>query len=216
MIIAGSVSDDIVEKWLKAWSLSRQLPLPVRYQSGFKVEVGEEKQKRRYVFSELNNDFIELSKQIDEPWIYLKVCASPDEVKNVVPEKWVIQPPGYMMFCAGSMKAAAKDLGKGYRIESEKYNSTTVIKIIAENGELASVGRIVIVDDLAVYDRIITEEKHQRKGLATFLMQQLEKTALSEGILNNLLVATEKGRVLYQSMGWELYSPYTSIVIPNI
>lgn len=214
--MADKVSHDIVEKWLKAWSMSRQLPLPVRYKSGFKVEVGEEKQKIRYVFSELNDDFIELSKQIDEPWIYLKVCASPDEVKNKVPDQWVIQPPGYMMSCFGPMKVKAANLCKGYRIESEKYNSTTVIKIIAENDELACVGRVVMVDDLAVYDRIITEEKHQRKGLGTFLMQELEKVAVSKGISNNFLVATEVGRSLYQSMGWELYSPYTSIVIPNV
>ncbi|NML70142.1 GNAT family N-acetyltransferase [Chryseobacterium sp. RP-3-3] len=210
------VSHDIVEKWLKAWSLSRKLPLPVRYKSGFKVEVGEERQKIRYVFSELNHDFIELSKQIDKPWTYLKVCASPDEVKNTVSGKWIIQPPGYMMSCFGPMKNSDTNLCEGYRIEYEKYNSTTVIKIIAENGELASIGRIVLVDDLAVYDRIVTEEKHQRKGLATFLMRELEKIALSKGITNNFLVATEQGKRLYESMGWELYSNYTSIVIPGI
>jgi hypothetical protein len=78
----NNVSYDIIEKWLKAWSLSRKLPLPVRYKSGFKVEVGGKKQKLRYVFPEINDDFVELSKQIDEPWIYLKVCASSDEVKK--------------------------------------------------------------------------------------------------------------------------------------
>ncbi|SFM98997.1 Acetyltransferase (GNAT) domain-containing protein [Chryseobacterium oleae] len=214
--MADKVSHDIVKKWLKGWSLSRQLPLPVRYKSGLKVEVGEEKQKIRYVFPELNDDCIELSKQINEPWIYLKVCASPDKVKNKVPDQWVIQPPGYMMSCFGPMKTKVTNLCKGYRVESETYNSTTVIKILTENGELASAGRVVIVDDLAVYDRIITEEKHQRKGLGTFLMQELEKVAVSKGISNNFLVATEVGRSLYQSIGWELYSPYTSIVIHKI
>ncbi|PQA92002.1 GNAT family N-acetyltransferase [Chryseobacterium shigense] len=209
-------SHEVVEKWLKAWSLSRKLPLPVRYQSGFKVEVGEEKQKMRYVFSEVNNDFLELSNQIDDSWIYLKVCASPDEVTKVVSEKWILQPPGYMMCCFGPMKNAVTDLCKGYRIESEEYNSTTVIKIITESGEQASIGRIVLVDDLAVYDRIVTEENHRKKGLATFLMRELEKIALSKDISNNFLVATEQGRTLYQSIGWELYSNYTSIVIPGI
>jgi hypothetical protein len=209
------VSHDIVEKWLKAWSLSRKLPLLVRFKSGFKVEVGEERQKTRYVFSELNEDFIELSKQIDEPWTYLKVCSSPDKVKNKVSEKWIIQPPGYMMCCFEPMKNSDAHLSEGFRIQYEEYNSTTVIKIIDENGEQASIGRIVLIDDLAVYDRIITEETHRRKGLARFLMKELEKIALSKGISNNFLVATEKGKALYETMGWELYSPYTSIVIPE-
>ncbi|PIF46118.1 acetyltransferase (GNAT) family protein [Chryseobacterium sp. 52] len=204
---------DIIEQWLKAWLLSRKLPLPVRYKSGFKVEVGEEKQKIRYVFPELNHDFLELSKQIEEPWIYLKVCASPDEVSKKVSEKWKMQPPGYMMYCLGSMKNSEAKLSEGYRIEYETYNSTTVVKIFSENGEPASVGRVVLVDDLAVYDRIVTEEKHRRKGLATFLMKELEKIALSNHISNHFLVATEEGRALYESIGWKLYSNYTSIVI---
>lgn len=207
---------NIIEKWLKAWSLSRKLPLPVRYKSGFKVEVGEERQKIRYVFPEINDDFIELSKQIDEPWIYLKVCASPDEVNNRVSEKWIIQPPGYMMFCSSSMNISRKSLSESYRLEYENYNSTTAVKIIDENGELACIGRIVLAGDMAVYDRIVTAENHQRKGLATFLMHELEKIAVSNGIHNNFLVATEQGKSLYETMGWELYSSYTSIVIPGI
>lgn len=55
------VSGGWVEKWLKGWSVSRDLPLPEQWESGFKVKVGEEMQKERYVFPELNNDFIRLA-----------------------------------------------------------------------------------------------------------------------------------------------------------
>ncbi|MGG5207852.1 GNAT family N-acetyltransferase [Chryseobacterium sp. MIQD13] len=213
--MADKVSHDIIEKWLKAWSLSREISPPERYQSGFKVNVGEENQKVRYVFPELNDDYIELSKLIDESWIYLKVCASPDSVKNVVPQRWEIQPAGYMMSCFGPMNSLDNYyLPEGYQLEYEKYNSTSVVKIMTDKSEQASIGRVVIVDDLAVYDRIITEANHRRKGLAAFLMKELEKIALSNTISNNFLVATEQGKMLYESMGWELYSPYTSIVIP--
>lgn len=207
------VSHDLVGKWLKGWSLSRQLPLPVEYRSGFKVEVGLEKQQARYVFSELNDDFIELSGQIEEPWIFLKVCATPDEVKKLIPEKWEIQPQGYMMKCFGAMKSPGRKLCEGYHLEYEQYNSTTLIKIIAENGDLASSGYVVSLDGLAVYDRIVTDENHRRKGLGAFLMLELEKTVRSNEISNHLLVATEEGKALYESIGWEVYSPYTSIVI---
>jgi len=210
------ITNDMIEKWLKGWSLSRKLPLPVKYRSGFKVEVGEEKQKIRYVFSELNDDFLNLSKITNEPWIHLKVCVPPDEVKEVVPERWKIQPPGYMMSCFQPMKNPDSVLYDGYRLEYERYNSALLLKIIAENGDLACSGHVVLVDDFAVYDRIVTEEKHRRKGLATFLMHELERNALANGISNNFLVATKEGKALYESIGWELYSPYTSIVIPGI
>lgn len=209
------VSKDIIEKWLKGWSLSRDLPLPFQYRSGFKVKVGDEKQKIRYVFSELNEDFLQLAESIDEPWVFLKICASFNDFKDKIPERWQIQPQGYMMSCFHRMKIPDIELPEGYKLEFESYNSTFVVRIVTKNNELASAGRVVIVEKLAVYDRISTENNHKRKGLATFLMKQLEQIALSKGVSQNFLVATEEGKSLYESLGWELYSLYTSIVIPS-
>lgn len=209
------ISKDIIGKWLKAWSLSRDLPLPTQYKSGFKVDVGYETQKVRYVFTELNEDFFALATSINEPWIYLKVCASPSELKNRLPERWIVQPQGYMMECFPPMNIPVISLDENYQLEYDHYDSTYVVRIVTKDGELASVGRVIIVDDLAVYDRISTEENHKRKGLATFLMKELEKIALSKNVSNHFLVATEQGRSLYESLGWKLYSLYTSIVIPS-
>ncbi|WP_101472787.1 hypothetical protein [Flavobacterium lindanitolerans] len=51
------------KKWLTAWSLSRELPLPITFKSGFKVETDDVKQKK-YLFPE-HNDFIELSNTVN-------------------------------------------------------------------------------------------------------------------------------------------------------
>jgi hypothetical protein len=206
---------NILKNWLKAWSLSRKLPLPLKYKSGWMVDVGYENQKKRYVFPELNEDFIQLSETIDEPWVYLKVCVSPNELKDKLSEKWVIQPQGYMMSCFKQMSFSNGTLPNKYKFEFENYNSTFVVRIVTNDGELASIGRVVLVDDLAIYDRISTEANHRRNGLATFLMNELEKIALANDIHNNFLVATEDGKFFYQTLGWELYCSYTSVVIPD-
>jgi len=113
------------------------------------------------------------------------------------------------------MNIPNKILPADYVMAFEIYNSTTVIKIVTKDGELASIGRVVIVEDIAVYDRISTEEDHKRKGLATYLMGELEKIAASKNAHINFLVATEQGKLLYQTLGWEVFSPYTSAVIPS-
>lgn len=210
-----SISPDILEKWLRAWTLSRELPLPAKFKSGYKVDVGYENQKARYVFAELNDDFIQLTNAIKEAWVFLKVCAPPEDLLNRISDQWVIQPQGYMMNCSSPMNIPKITLADNYRVHVENYNSTTLIKVFTKNGELASVGRITIVEDLAVYDRIATEESHKRKGLATYLIAELEKIAISQNIYENFLVATEQGRSLYQSLGWKVCSLYTSIVIPS-
>jgi hypothetical protein len=191
------------------------LPLPVPYQSGFRVDVGYEKQKARYVFAEMNEDVIRLSETIDEPWIFLKVCAAPDDIKDNISKKWELQPQGYMMSCFRLMTFPSLRLPAGYSLAFDNYASTFVVSIVAQNGELASTGRVVIVNDLAVYDRIFTTYNHRRKGLASFLMKELQKIALSKGVFKNFLVATEEGKWLYQSLGWDVYCLYTSFVIPG-
>jgi GNAT superfamily N-acetyltransferase len=214
-MIQENISFSIIEKWLTAWSLSRNLPLPVKYKSGLMVEVGYENQKRRYVFPQLNDDFLELSESINEPCIFLKVCASVDELKSKIAPRWIIQPQGYMMTCFHPMNIPNRSLNENYTLEFEQYNTTYLVRIVTNEGQLASTGRVVLVDDLAVYDRISTEPQHKRMGLASLLMKELEKIALANNIHNNFLVATEEGRSLYQSLGWKVYSLYTSVVIPD-
>jgi len=209
------ISPELIARWLKAWSVSRKLPLPVIYKSGYKVDVGYEKQKTRYVFPELTEDFIRLSQTISEPWVFLKVCASKSKVNSVVSSNWQIQPQGYMMSCNESMKFGNAVLGNQYKLEFENFKSIFIVRIVTQSGELASTGHLVIVENLAVYDRISTEPNHQRKGLASCIMKELEKIAVSKGIFNNFLVATEEGKLLYESLGWKLYCLYTSIVIPG-
>ena len=210
-----TISKTTVEKWLKGWSLSRSLPPPISYKSGFKVDVGYDDQKMRYVFPELTDDFTHLAATIDEPWVFLKICASPEKIKKLIPDRWTIQPQGYMMTCFQPMGIPANGLSDSYHLEVEHYNSASAVSIVTQGGELASKGHIALVDDMAVYDRIITAEKHRRKGLGAFLMKELEKLALSKGVMQNFLVATEEGKFLYQSLGWEVYCIYTSVVIPG-
>jgi hypothetical protein len=207
-------SQDLIEKWLKGWSLSRQLPLPTTFKSGFKVDVGYEKQKTRYVFPGLHSDFIDLARSIVEPWVFLKVCAAPRELERVLPPRWMFQPQGYMMTCFQRMVLKPVTLGAEYKMELTQSPAVYHVTIRGKENALAAEGRLVLVDDLAIYDRISTDTNHRRKGLATVIMAALEEIALSRGVARNFLVATKEGKLLYESLGWELHCFYTSVVIP--
>lgn len=209
----GLISRDLILTWLKAWCISRNLPLPAEYQSGFKVDVGYPDQKQRYVFSELNDDFFQLSNEIDDPWVYLKFCGSPEDIKNKIPAKWEVQPQGYMMYCFESMKDIDLELSDDYHLKIQFLNSVFIAQILTGDNKIASEGRLILIDDVAVYDRIVTHENHKRKGLASILMKELENITVSNGIRKNFLVATGQGKFLYEKLGWKLYTLYTSVVI---
>lgn len=210
------VPKDLLEKWLKGWSISRGKPLPEAWKSGYRIQVGDKEQKERYIFPEVSGDFIQLSESIHEPWVYLKVCAPFEEFGTLIPERWKRQPQGYMMYCPERMTIRESNLPNGYSMEvfGQQPNSF-IVRIYSEHKKEAAIGRIVIVDGLAVYDRIKTEQDHQRKGLATQIIRQLETIALSQKVSGHFLVATEQGKLLYESLGWKLYSLYSSIVIPE-
>lgn len=208
-----SISRELIFNWLCAWSVSRRLPLPTPYKSGYKVEVGYPNQKTRYVFPELNQDFFQLANETGEPWIYLKFCGTPESIIDKIPSRWEIQPQGYMMFCFGKMKETKAELDHDYILNIESSEYGYLAQILTVNGEVASESRLILVNDLAVYDRVITNENHKRKGLASILMRELEKIAVSKGVHKNFLVATEQGKFLYEKLGWKVYCLYTSVVI---
>lgn len=209
------VSAELIEKWLNGWSVSREVSLPFKYKSGFKVEVGWENQKTRYVFPALNEDLIHLAESIDEPWVFLKVCAACSELTEILPDRWTIQPQGYLMMSENNpYKFENRVLADGYSMETEiSDEGIYLIKIKDKNKDLASSGRVACTDGWAIYDRIETSQFHQRKGLGSYLFAELQKIANKKGIENNILVATEEGRLLYESLGWKVVSLYTSVVI---
>lgn len=208
------IDPNILEKWLTGWSLSRGLPLPVKSGSGFRVDVGWPEQKARYVFPGFTNEFTDLANTITEPWVFLKVCAPADVIKDRIPSQWVLQPPGFMMTCFKTMSSPERALTDEYILDVKNEVPVSIAKILTIHGDIAAIGRLVFVDDFVIYDRIETDTLHRRKGLATIILKTLETIAISRGKTKAVLVATEAGKALYETLGWTLYAPYTSVVIP--
>ncbi|NUP47469.1 MAG: N-acetyltransferase [Catenulispora sp.] len=70
-------------------------------------------------------------------------------------------------------------------------------------GTLAARGQIGIAGGDAVADRIETTPEFRRRGLGAVVMGALAAEAASRGVHNGLLIASEEGRHLYSSLGWE-------------
>ncbi|WP_157761277.1 hypothetical protein [Chryseobacterium camelliae] len=133
------VSEGIVEKWLRAWSLSRDLPMPEKYASGYCVNVGAPKQKVRCVFPELNNDFFSLAKTVDESWVFLKVCAPYEEFRSLIPKDWIVQLQGYMVYCNSRMNFGNSVLPDGYSIDIQRCSpEKCIVRICMEIRKLRS------------------------------------------------------------------------------
>ncbi|MBC9912968.1 GNAT family N-acetyltransferase [Chitinophaga varians] len=206
----------VVETWLKGWSLARELPPPIADHGGLRVDVGWPDQQKRYVFSALGPGLFHFANTIFQPAVFLKICAPASLVRPVLPPRWEIQRPGFMMTLTLPAHAPRLQLPEGYSLSVDAASAGPTATIYAANGETAANGQLAIVDDYIIYDRIATTPAHQRRGLGSAVMTALTIEAVSRGISKGILVATPAGKALYETLGWKMYSLYTTAVIPHI
>jgi GNAT superfamily N-acetyltransferase len=202
----------LLERWLTGWSLSRGFPLPVREQGGLSVEVGMPSQLRRYVFLDAGPALQACAEQIHAPYVYLKAAVDPEVLRAALPARWVVEEPGYVMQAPAPMTSNMQP-PPNYVVERAEEYGAKLVRVLHASGELAASGRVTIHDGCAVFDQIVTSESHRRRGLGTVVMQNLNDLAAQTKVSERLLVATEAGRSLYESLGWRLLSPWSTAAL---
>lgn len=202
---------DLLERWLAGWSLSRGVPLAERRAGGLVVEVGWPEQLRRHVFVDAGSALRDCAAQIHEPFVFLKAAVDNAAMRRALPGRWAIEAPRYLMCLAGPM--AAVEASPGYFAMVGKEHGAYVVRFADASGEPAAIGRIVLHDGTAVFDRIETSAAHRRRGLARAVMSELDRLAQAAGATERLLVATAAGRALYELLGWRLLAPYATAVL---
>ncbi|WP_211879349.1 GNAT family N-acetyltransferase [Pseudarthrobacter albicanus] len=74
--------------------------------------------------------------------------------------------------------------------------------IVQAADELAASGQLFVADHTAVFDKIVTEPKYQRRGLGSFIMKALAAQAFEHDVEAGLLLASLDGQQLYSHLGW--------------
>jgi GNAT superfamily N-acetyltransferase len=185
----------LLHAWLAARSLARGLPMPVPDRGGFRVDTGSETETIRWVFPHMGDGLKDLSRTIHQPRQFLKVCEPSEVLRAALPTHWTIHAPSHVMRANGSMPR--RQLADGYAIAVEQSGAVTSVRIVTDTGILAASGYGAETDGVFVYDRIVTEAEHRRKGLGHVLMQTLHEARGNPHSVE-LLVATDEGRALYE------------------
>jgi GNAT superfamily N-acetyltransferase len=208
---AERIDARLVENWLRARSLVRKLPQPIPDHGGLRVETNSAEEIRRYVFAHAVEGLRELAATITIPRILLKFCGPQDVMRELLPERWHFQPPGYMMV-RDHIVTTRRSPPVEYRLEISCEGPTRSGRILTNDGDVVASGCAAEYAGVFIYDRIVTNPLHRRRGLATALIGALEATRTSRA-WREILVATQDGRALYATLGWALYSPYTTAFI---
>lgn len=209
--LTAALDLNLLQRWLAGWSLARGLPLPRREGGGLVVEVGWPEQLRRHVFIDAGPALQGCAARIGQAGIYLKAAVDSDTLRRALPARWTIEQPRYLMRrCAPMAGQAAAPAG--YTMQRGMEHGAHVVRYADAGGETAALGRVVLHEGTAIFDRIETMEGHRRLGLASAVMAALDALVTAD-VAERLLVATEAGRALYASLGWQVLAPYSTAVL---
>ncbi|MCP3728703.1 GNAT family N-acetyltransferase [Paraburkholderia sp. CNPSo 3272] len=199
------------------WTLSRKTAAPMALPFGFQVDVGLPQERARYVLPEFRPEVVtDLASGIRTPWTFIKVCAEPRTVAEVLPQTWTVQAPMFMMTAALAHNERSQDgpvLPDGYTALVFKEGRTIRAQVKDAAGDIAASGQCALDGESSTFDQIITLESHRRRGLGSTIMKLLTSEAVARGNKQGVLVATADGLGLYSAIGWAVHSPVTSAVI---
>ncbi|WP_225206713.1 GNAT family N-acetyltransferase [Novosphingobium huizhouense] len=201
------VDPEWLHGWLAARSLARGLPAPVGDRGGWRVDTASEAEAVRWVFPRMGPEVAVLVEMIRAPRRFVKVCAPPERLRAALPEGWTMPPTAHVMRATGA--SPVRPVPEGYRVTiatAERAGGTVShARIMTAAGDVAASGHAAEMGGAFVYDRIATDPAHRRKGLGQVLMQTLHTTRRDPAAVE-LLVATDAGRALYATLGWEVLS----------
>ncbi|MFJ7156360.1 GNAT family N-acetyltransferase [Streptomyces sp. NPDC101118] len=202
---------DAARSWVEGWTVSRRTPKPVDTPWGLSIRVGLPDQPVRHVLLDTDAETArDLVGSVTEPATWIKAFLAPDVMQPWFPLAWEPTDPGFLM--AVDLRPATVRAPDGYTVATETADGVTNVRVLAADGTLAARGQTGLTAGACVFDQIITEEAHQRRGLGTLVVSALTNAAVEHGATTATLGATVQGRALYETLGWKTLTPLTGFV----
>ncbi|MDX2395052.1 GNAT family N-acetyltransferase [Streptomyces sp. DK15] len=200
---------EIARAWVDGWTVSRRTPKPVGAPWGLSIQVGLPAQAVRHVLLDDADaeTVLGLVGAITQPTTCVKAFLEPNAMEPWFSPEWEPTDPGFLM--AVDLRASAVRAPDGYTVTTATVDEVMSVRILAADGALAAGGRIGLTGAACVFDQIITEEAHRRRGLGTVVMGALTNAAVEHGVATGILGATVPGRALYEALDWKVLAPLT-------
>lgn len=202
----------LIHAWVHGWVLTRNKPPPQIQSYGYTIDLGQPDHLIRHVVEDYDRqNLYSLTTSLIRSGTWLKVCADTEQVALGLSGVWIVQPPEYLM--AMQLKEAEIEINTDFQLSIETTDAVTIAMLMDKDGQLAARGCVAQINGYAMFDQIVTEPRHQRKGLGRVIMATLSNLSVAQTSTTGVLVATEDGLALYEKLGWALVSPMTAAVL---
>jgi GNAT superfamily N-acetyltransferase len=198
---------DLVMAWGRGRAVSRLTGPPAPVPGGFEVEVGRPSREIRQVFHTYSAaSLAAAAERLSAPGRQIMIAGPPELLRESVPGTWTMDPAGHLMTVA--FAPTRFRVPDEYRLSIETEGALTVARAFYVTGDLAASARLGRDGEFGVFDKVVTEPAHQRKGLGSTLMRALTGHAVSMGMRWGLLVGSDEGRALYAHLGWTFLADF--------
>jgi len=206
--MGAHADNQLLQTWITGWSTCRGYERHDHGRSTSVLLTDQQNQTEHFLFEPTADEFLELAAETkQDPTRVLTV------VTNRMQELIDAAHPLGMRVTDRQQALMSVDMngqdvedprppGDDYTLERASDGGCRRVLVRAD-GELAARGSVAVVDDYAVYDRIITEEAFRRRGLGSFVMRALTSGVMEDDVTSGLLMASADGRALYGFLGWE-------------
>ncbi|MFI9025466.1 GNAT family N-acetyltransferase [Streptomyces sp. NPDC053560] len=143
---------------------------------------------------------------VSEPRTWMKMPAEPADIEPWMARGRVVARASTGHLMAVDLVATHPVAPEGYTASVETVGGVTYVRVLDAAGEQAATGQLAALGEAAVVDRVATEEAHRRRGLGAFVMRALADHAVAEGAALGVHGATDAGRALYESLGWQKHA----------
>lgn len=203
--------NEIVIGWVQGWAISRNTVAPVSVDGGYRIDVGLPGHTVRYVMPYFDPVRVDrFARTLNEPGVWLKICAPVSSVAPILQSHWVLHAPEYLM--TAPLVSSETTVPASYNLQVDITGQVIEAKLYAAAGELAASGRAALAGDYAVIDQVVTDVAHRRRGLGSVIMSILSDQAVLRQAKIGILVATEDGLALYSNLGWKVESQVSAAV----
>lgn len=206
--MTSELSDSLVQNWVTGWARTHDYEL--RHEGAVhSARLGPESERWEYVV--FDPEDMELHKVAaavaKSPQRLLTVIAEPDSevmnLKEVDGLELISDEEKLMVVDMETQDVEDPITPEGFTTHRDDYEGWTLYTVSYE-GDVAARGRMAVVDDYAILDRIYTSPNYRRRGLGTFVTRALLAIAHEHDVSEGLLVATADGQELYEYLGWTL------------
>lgn len=204
--MTSELNDALVQTWVTGWS--RTHGYEVQHEGNVhSARLGPDSDEWEYViFAPEETELRKVASAVTKsPSRLLTVIAEPDadimDRSDVDGLEMISDEEKLMVVDMETQDVEDPITPETYTTSREDFEGWTLFTV-HQGDNVAARGRMAVVDDFCILDRIYTSPDYRRQGLGTFVTRALLAIAHEHDVAEGLLVATHDGKELYEYLGW--------------